>query len=75
MYTHAANAGVDTIRTIVVALTDVLGRAPSSAALLDRYTRLALVVDEVRSLLYVLLLYAQTSERLLFSQPILAHLW
>ena len=29
------------------ALADVLGRAPTAQTLLDRYTRLALVVDEV----------------------------
>ena len=28
-------------------LTDVLGRSPSAQLLLDKYTRLALVVDEV----------------------------
>ncbi len=37
----------EVLRTIFGALCDVLGRAPSASLLLDKYTRLALVVDEV----------------------------
>lgn len=41
-------AASEILRTLMTSLTDVLGRSLSSSALLDKYTRLALVVDEVR---------------------------
>ena len=40
-------AASEILRTIMSSLTDVLGRSLSSSALLDKYTRVALVVDEV----------------------------
>lgn len=40
-------AASEVLRTIMSSLTDVLGRSLSSSALLDKYTRVALVVDEV----------------------------
>uniref|UniRef100_A0A7R9V7B1 Coatomer subunit zeta n=1 Tax=Chlamydomonas euryale TaxID=1486919 RepID=A0A7R9V7B1_9CHLO len=40
-------AAADALATIVNALPEVLGRAPSSSLLLERYARMALVVDEI----------------------------
>ncbi|PNH10652.1 hypothetical protein TSOC_002604, partial [Tetrabaena socialis] len=38
---------VDVLRVIIQVLRDVLGKAPSAGLLLDKYTKLCLVVDEV----------------------------
>ncbi|KAG2448120.1 hypothetical protein HYH02_006705 [Chlamydomonas schloesseri] len=38
---------VEILRVIISVLKDVLGKAPSSALLLDKYARLCLLVDEV----------------------------
>mmetsp|Transcript_28854 Transcript_28854/g.73613 ORF Transcript_28854/g.73613 Transcript_28854/m.73613 type:complete len:151 (-) Transcript_28854:217-669(-) len=40
-------AGADTLRAISGALKDVLGKTPSASLLLDKYTKLVVVVDEV----------------------------
>ncbi|KAG2483239.1 hypothetical protein HYH03_017896 [Edaphochlamys debaryana] len=38
---------VEVLRVIIQVLRDVLGKAPSAGLLLDKYVKLALVVDEV----------------------------
>lgn len=40
-------AGADTLRAIMGVLKDVLGKTPSASLLMDKYTKMVMVVDEV----------------------------
>ena len=43
-HTHA---GADILRFIIATLKDVLGKQPSASVLLDKYTKLCVVLDEI----------------------------
>lgn len=38
---------VEVLRGIIQALKDIMGKAPSAGLLMEKYTRMCLVVDEV----------------------------
>ena len=40
-------ACADTLRSLIAILKDLLGKPPSAGVLLDKYTKLAVIVDEV----------------------------